>query len=156
MRTRYVLVAIVLLTALLAALHFATRISRAQPSDAATEVSNDPASNQALTEHGRYIVHHVAMCIYCHTPRSNEGVLDPEQLLQGAPMPVESPFAGHRWAFQAPKLAGLPGGWSEEQLTRFLQTGETITGRAPLPPMPPFRMTEHDAVAVAAYLKSLQ
>jgi mono/diheme cytochrome c family protein len=96
------------------------------------------------------------MCIQCHTPRSREGALDEEQLLKGAPIPLDSPFDGQRWAFQAPRLAGLPGGWSEEQLIRFLQTGETISGRAPLPPMPPFRMNDRDAAAVAAYLKSLR
>ena len=71
-------------------------------------------------------------------------------------MPIESPFAGQRWAFQAPKLAGLPGGYSDEELIRFLQTGETVSGRAPLSPMPPFRMNERDATSVAAYLKSLR
>jgi mono/diheme cytochrome c family protein len=113
-------------------------------------------SQQLEVEQGQYIVHHVAMCIQCHTPRSREGALDEEQLLQGAPIPLDSPFDGQRWAFQAPRLAGLPGGWSEEQLVRFLQTGETISGRAPLPPMPPFRMNDRDAAAVAAYLKSLR
>jgi mono/diheme cytochrome c family protein len=117
---------------------------------------NDTDSRQAEYKQGQYIVHQVAMCIQCHTPRSREGALDEEQLLQGAPIPLDSPFEGRRWAFQAPKLAGLPGGWSEEQLVRFLQTGETISGRAPLPPMPPFRMNERDAAAVAVYLKSLR
>jgi hypothetical protein len=95
------------------------------------------------------------MCIYCHTPRSEEGVLDRQQLLQGATMPVASPFRGKTWAFQAPGIAGLPGGWSEEDLATFLQSGVTPTGRRPLPPMPPFRFNAEDAAAVAAYLKSL-
>ena len=148
MRRRVAVSAFVLASSLVA-INVAKHGTHAQPSDAST-------AQQAIVEHGQYIVHHVAMCIYCHSPRSEEGVLDREQLLQGAPMPVESPFKGQRWAFRAPKLAGLPGGWSEEDLIRFLQTGETTTGRAPLPPMPPFRMTERDATAVAAYLKSLQ
>ena len=155
MRTRAVLLA-VLLTPILAALHAATRISNAQPGGVNEAAQNGGGSQQAAIKHGEYIVHHVAMCIYCHTPHNDDGALDREQLLQGAPVPVDSPFEGQRWAFQAPKLAGLPGGWSEEQLIRFLQTGETITGRAPLPPMPPFRMTKRDAAAVVAYLQSLQ
>jgi mono/diheme cytochrome c family protein len=117
---------------------------------------NGADSQEASIEHGRYIVHQVAMCIQCHTPRDKEGALDMEQQLQGAPIPVESPFEGQRWAFQAPRLAGLPGGWSEEELIHFLQTGETISGRAALPPMPPFRMNPRDAAAVTAYLKSLR
>jgi mono/diheme cytochrome c family protein len=142
------LVLIIVAAIIAAAFCGATRQLRGQPG------TSD--SQQAEVEHGQYIVHHVAMCIQCHTPRNKEGVLDGEQLLQGAPIPVDSPFAGQRWAFQAPRLAALPGGWSEEQLIRFLQTGETISGRQPLPPMPPFRMSERDAAAVAAYLKSLQ
>jgi mono/diheme cytochrome c family protein len=95
------------------------------------------------------------MCIYCHTPKDEEGQLDDQQLLQGAPMPVESPFPRVKWAFQAPKIAALPGGWTEDDTARFLQTGVTPTGRTPQPPMPPFRMNDEDARAVAAYLASL-
>ena len=147
MRTHIVVLTLVAAT-IAAAFCGATRPLRGQPG------TSD--SQHADVEHGQYIVHHVAMCIHCHTSRNKEGVLDGERLLQGAPIPVDSPFEGQRWAFQAPRLAGLPGGWSEEQLIRFLQTGETISGRTPLPPMPPFRMTKGDAAAVAAYLKSLQ
>jgi mono/diheme cytochrome c family protein len=148
MHTRVIMAGVVLLLGV-AIFAVANRDSQAQPNDAA-------AVDRSLAEHGQYLVHHVAMCIYCHTPRSADGVLDREQLLQGAPMPVETPFEGRRWAFQAPKLAGLPGGYSEDDLIKFLQTGRTPTGRSPLPPMPPFRMNERDAAAVAAYLQSRQ
>jgi mono/diheme cytochrome c family protein len=110
---------------------------------------------QAPIERGQYLVHHVAMCIYCHTPRSEDGLIDQQRLLQGAPMPIASPFPRQQWAFQAPKIAGLPGGWTEGDMVKFLQTGANSTGRQPKPPMPPFRLTQEDAAAVAAYLKSL-
>ena len=129
--------------------------SRGQNDNAPAATQNDHSAQQGDTERGRYIVHHVAMCIYCHTPRDDRGTPDEHQLLHGAPMPVESPFPGQKWAFMAPKIAGLPGGWSEKEMTRFLQTGDTPTGHKPLPPMPPFRFHEDDARAVAAYLKSL-
>jgi cytochrome c len=145
MHTRAAVLAM-LIVVVIAVLH-ASSHTRAQPGDADAQ--------RVAIDHGEYIVKHVAMCIYCHTPHNEDGTLNQEQLLQGAPMPVESPFDGQRWAFQAPKLSGLPGGWNEVELIRFLQTGETISGRAPLPPMPPFRMTERDASAVTAYLKSL-
>jgi mono/diheme cytochrome c family protein len=109
---------------------------------------------QSSLERGEYIAHHVAMCIYCHTPRDDEGVPDMRQLLRGAPMPIDSPFPRQTWAFQAPKIAGLPGGWTEDDIVRFLQTGVSPTGYRPRPPMPPFRMNEVDARAVAAYLRS--
>jgi mono/diheme cytochrome c family protein len=129
---------------------------RAQPNENPIRTDgNLNTSQQSAIERGAYIVHHVAMCVYCHTPKDADGELDEQQLLHGAPMPVESPFPRVKWAFQAPKIAGLPGGWTEDDLARFLQTGVTPTGRTPQPPMPPFRMNEEDGRAVAAYLKSL-
>jgi hypothetical protein len=122
----------------------------------ADPAGNAPQVQQTLAERGQYLVHQVAMCIYCHTPRSEDGVIDVQRLLQGAPMPVASPFPRQQWAFQAPKIAGLPGGWTEADMVKFLQTGESPTGRRPQPPMPPFRFNAEDAQAVAAYLKSFE
>ena len=127
-----------------------------EESGPAIDASEQPPAQQSSAQRGRYIVHHVAMCIYCHTPRSEDGVPDEQRLLQGAPIPVASPFPRQKWAFQAPKITGLPGGWTEADMVKFLQTGESPTGRQPQPPMPPFRFTEQDAQAVAAYLKSLE
>jgi mono/diheme cytochrome c family protein len=132
-------------------------ISHAQDDQGLSSAAGDaPPDQPSLAERGKYIVHHVAMCIYCHTPRNEEGVLDQQQLLQGAPMPIGSPFPQQQWAFQAPKIAGLPGGWTAEDMAKFLQTGETPTGHQPQPPMPPFRFNDEDAKAVAAYLVSLK
>ena len=82
--------------------------------------------------------------------------LDERALLRGAPIPVESPLAGQKWAFTAPPIAGLPGGWSEADMVRLLTTGVDLNGYTPQPPMPPFRMNDDDARAVAAYLASLE
>jgi mono/diheme cytochrome c family protein len=105
---------------------------------------------------GEYLVKQVAMCVQCHSPRNDRGDLDGERIFQGAPIPVKSPWTRQEWAPQAPSLAGLPGGWNEEQLANFLQTGKDINSRGPRPPMPPFRMNREDALSVAAYLKSLR
>jgi mono/diheme cytochrome c family protein len=129
--------------------------SRAQPNGADATAENKTRDEKSSVERGTYIVHHVAMCVYCHTPKDADGKLDDAQLLAGAPIPVESPFPRMKWAFQAPKIAGLPGGWTEDDMVRFLQAGVTPTGRTPQPPMPPFRLNEEDAHAVTAYLKSL-
>jgi mono/diheme cytochrome c family protein len=132
------------------------RTVRAQPNENPMRTEgNLNASQHSAVDRGMYIVHHVAMCVYCHTPKDADGELDQQQLLEGAPIPVESPYPRVKWAFQAPKIASLPGGWTEDDLVRFLQTGVTPTGRTPQPPMPPFRMNDEDAQAVAAYLKSL-
>ena len=106
-------------------------------------------------KHGEYLVHHVAMCVQCHSPRLKDGELDRQRLLRGAQVPVSSPYKSQQWAFRAPSLRGLPGGWTEAQLAKFLQSGQPPTAHPVLPPMPPFRLDRYDAESVAAYLKSL-
>jgi mono/diheme cytochrome c family protein len=113
-----------------------------------------PMSPAEQLQRGQYLVEHVAMCVQCHTPRNAQGELDRTRLLQGAPIPVPAPFPMSQWAFEAPKIAGLPG-WMAEDAERLLQTGRSVRGYVPRPPMPPFRMTREDAAAVVAYLKSL-
>lgn len=104
---------------------------------------------------GKYIAHHVAMCVECHSPRDENGKLIESKLFKGAPMPVAAPpYPGIDWAFQAPDIAGLVGYDDEAKL---LMTGIVPrTGKAPRRPMPSFQMTQEDAEAVVAYLKSLR
>ncbi len=104
---------------------------------------------------GRYVVHHVAMCVQCHTPRDADGNLDNGRLLKGAPIPVRSPFPNQTWAFAAPAVAGLPG-WTTEDAVSLLTTGRRLNGTTPRRPMPPFRLAREDAEAVIAYLHSLR
>lgn len=123
---------------------------------AARSDSQAPAAGQTAAERGEYLVKSVAMCVECHSPRDQRGELIQSQLLQGAPMPARWDGSPRPWAYVAPKLAGLPSGFTEESFVRFLQTGERTGGHVPRPPMPPYRMSEEDARAVAAYLKSLR
>ena len=110
-----------------------------------------PASQ---VERGRYLVHHVAMCVQCHSPRDRHGVLQQDRLLRGASVPVESPFLGPRWAFNAPNIVRAPG-YDRNAFVRLLTTGIANQGQPPRAPMPPFRMTRDDAEAVWEYLRSL-
>lgn len=112
------------------------------------------AERQATVEHGRYLVHNVAMCVHCHTPRDSEGKLIEDKLLQGARIPVAPPD-DDAWASYSPNIAGLPGGWHAKDLEAFLRDGETPFGGEARRPMPPFRFNQRDAAAVAAYLASL-
>ena len=104
---------------------------------------------------GEYLVNNVAMCVQCHTPRDERGELERSKLLQGAPVPVVSPYPNDQWAFTAPRIAGLAP-WTKEQLVTLLTTGARATGERPKPPIPPFRMTREDTEAVVAYLRSLR
>ena len=112
------------------------------------------AGLEGLVARGNYLVHDVAMCVQCHTPRHANGELDRTRLLKGAPVPVPSPFPTQPWAFTAPAIAGLPGFSDEDEIT-LLTTGRRLGSAAPKPPMPPFRLTREDAEAVVAYLRSL-
>ena len=114
-----------------------------------------PAGGDALVEHGRYLVHQVALCVQCHSPRDESGRLLETRLLSGAPIPVASPFSGQPWAYQAPNIRGMVG-YTEEEGIRLLTEGITRGGTPPRPPMQPFHLSRDDARAVVAYLKSLR
>ena len=113
------------------------------------------AAPEGQVARGAYLVNNVAMCVQCHTPRDASGDLERTRLLEGAPMPVPSPFSSQKWAFRAPAIAGLPG-WNTEDVVSLLTTGRRLNGYMPNPPMPPFRMSREDAEAVVAYLHSLR
>jgi mono/diheme cytochrome c family protein len=111
-------------------------------------------NSQAQIERGRYLVNNVAKCIECHTPRDEEGRIDRHRLLEGAPIPVSSPFSNRQWAFRAPAIAGLPG-WSRREAVYLLMHGRREGGQVPRGPMPQFGMSREDAEAVVSYLLSL-
>jgi hypothetical protein len=106
-------------------------------------------------ERGRYIVENVAMCGECHSPRDAQGNLIPGQRFHGGPIPVAPPWI-NAWANRAPRIAGLPG-YTDELAVRLLTQGAISRKGTQLRlPMPRFHMDEKDALAVAAYLRSIQ
>jgi mono/diheme cytochrome c family protein len=111
-------------------------------------------SRQDLIARGRYLTHDVAMCVQCHTPRDERGLLIQSQLFRGAPVPVKSPFPGQEWAVSAPNIARLTG-FTDQQEIELLTEGKAHDRPAPKPPMPPFRFQREDAEAIVAYLRSL-
>jgi mono/diheme cytochrome c family protein len=119
--------------------------------------SVDPPPDMASTvAHGRYIVERVSMCFECHTPRDEDGTLQRDHWLFGAPIPAVAPaFQGTDWAIRAPRIAGMPG-YTEAEGVRLLTRGIDRTGKPLRLPMPPFRFSESDARAVVAYLKALE
>lgn len=120
-------------------------------------IEPEPGLSQAdpPTARGEYLVHHVAMCVQCHSPRDAKGELISLRLLSGANIPIASPYRNQPWASFAPKIAGLPG-WVEEDFITLLMTGSRPTGETPRRPMPPFRTSREDAEAIASYLKSVR
>jgi mono/diheme cytochrome c family protein len=110
-------------------------------------------AGQALIDRGDYLVNGVVLCGDCHTPRDQAMALDETRELQGGQLPPSGP--PEVFATYAPPLAGGPTGFTEEQFISFLQTGVRPNGSHARPPMPPYRLNEEDARAVAAYIGSL-
>jgi mono/diheme cytochrome c family protein len=115
-----------------------------------------PATTTRVTgdaARGDYLVHSVAMCVQCHSPRDERGRIIVEQEFTGAPMPVRGPSWHPDFPYRAPALKGLPG-FTDEQIVMLLTEGHAGDRPSPRPPMPPFRMNRADAEAVVAYLRS--
>ena len=105
---------------------------------------------------GKYLVEGVAMCGQCHTPRDSEGNLDRSKWLQGAPVPWAPANAGAMgWPMLAPRIGGNPPA-SDADMVKLLTTGVWTNGKSLKFPMMPFRMSEADAKAVVAYLKTVK
>lgn len=114
--------------------------------------------NQAIRgniDHGRYLVHEVAMCPQCHTPRDEQGNLIESRMFDGGPLPVRPPWADN-WAILAPRNKGLPG-YDDAAAMRLLTEGAIgRDGKQLKPPMPRYHMTKQDAADVIAYMRSLR
>jgi len=104
---------------------------------------------------GKYLAHHVAQCVQCHTPRNQQGGLNHSRLFRGASIPVRGPASAKPWAAESASLAGL-GNYDEAFIRHLLMRGARPNGTHPKAPMPAFRLNEQDANAVIAYLKSLE
>lgn len=113
----------------------------------------DPAINR-----GEYLVR-VGGCTDCHTPGHFMGHPDQARFLGGSDVGFGIPGVG---VFVGPNLTpdkatGL-GTWTNAQIATAITTGERPDGRM-LAPVMPWRglsvLTKNDALAIAAYLKSL-
>ena len=126
---------------------------RARPVAAAPQATTQ-SGVAAVVARGEYLANRVAMCVQCHSPRDASGALRMSEKFRGGAIPFKSPWPDSEWAYHAPSLAGLPG-FTDEQIVALLSSGRA-TGRAtPRSPMPAFRMSQDDAAAIAAYLRSL-
>jgi mono/diheme cytochrome c family protein len=113
---------------------------------------------ETAVERGKYLVA-IMDCTGCHTTGALAGQPDPAMFLAGSTIGFEVPGYG---VFYPPNLTpdaktGL-GAWSEQQIVDAIRTGVRPDGRglAPIMPWPSYAaLTDDDAEAVAAYLKSL-
>lgn len=119
------------------------------------------AAHAAAAEPGRgaYLAK-IMDCGGCHTGGALVGQPDPELWLAGSEVGFAIPGLG---VFYPPNLTPDPetglGKWSEADIVRAVRTGQHPDGRELAPAMP-WRsyaaLTDEDAAALAAYLKSLK
>jgi len=116
-----------------------------------TSTVGDPAG---LVERGEYIVRNVSVCGHCHSsdPRNSDG-------------PLSGGRAFSNWRLGTIRASNLTpdagtglGRWSEAEIVRAVRNGQDREGDL-LAPIMPYEwlsaMGDRDALAVAAYLKSL-
>ena len=107
---------------------------------------------------GEYLVA-IAACADCHTPGALLGKPEMDKLYSGGSVGLQIPELG---TFFPPNLTpdndtGL-GKWSEEEIVKAVRTGVRPNGSQIAPVMPVnwyAKLTDEDAHAIAAYLKSL-
>lgn len=116
-------------------------------------------ANPALVKRGEYLVA-LAGCGDCHTPGHFFGKPDKARLLGGSEVGFEIPGLGYFYGSNlTPDAATGLGKWTEAQIITAMRKGERPDGRllAPVMPVQNFAaMTDEDARAIVAYLKSLK
>lgn len=127
---------------------------KAQPKSAGA-AQTQPAPQQSAIARGKYLIEQVAKCGECHTPRDSDGNLDASRWLNGATIWIRPVHHMNNWAEWAPKLAGLPS-FTDEQAEDVLEKGIGPNGAPIRPPMHIYHMDHADAMAIVAYLRSLQ
>jgi mono/diheme cytochrome c family protein len=115
-------------------------------------------SHDATVARGKYLAESVSMCQDCHTPKTESGELDKSKWLKGATLNTAPLQPIPKWHKTSPDLTSsgrLFKRWGVEGLVKFLETGNGPTGHPADPPMPAYRLSHEDAVAVVEYLKTL-
>jgi mono/diheme cytochrome c family protein len=97
-------------------------------------------------------------CVDCHTPGTFYGAPDTTRYLSGSELGWEGPWGVTFPRNLTPDTETGIGSWSEDQIMNAVRTGIRPDGTMLLPPMPwpaYSHMSDDDAHALVAYLKSL-
>jgi len=122
-----------------------------------TQQSSTATANVDPVVRGRYLVT-IMSCNDCHTPGYFYGAPDTTRRLSGSDIGWIGPWGVVHARNLTPDSTGI-GSWSKEQIVTALRTGNTPSGAQLAPIMPWMNysniLDENDAMAIAAYLKSL-
>lgn len=116
------------------------------------------SGQDAAIARGKYLVGEVAKCNECHTAKAANGESDKTKWLKGATLDFKPVGDIPKWHATTPDITStsrLWERWGMDGMVKFLETGKNPRGGAADPPMPAYQMNHEDAVAIAAYLKSL-
>ena len=97
-------------------------------------------------------------CNDCHTPGTFYGAPDFSRKLSGSELGWVGPWGTSYARNLTPDPETGIGSWSEDDIVKTIRTGQRADGTPVLPPMPwPMytNLSDDDAYAIAAYLKSL-
>ena len=125
----------------------------------ATSVQKTPApmTQAQKLECGLYLTT-ICACNDCHTPGTFYGAPDYDRRLAGSELGWVGPWGTTYARNLTPDPETGLGSWSEDDIVKTIRTGQRADGTEVLPPMPwPMYsgLSDEDAYAVAAYLKSL-
>jgi mono/diheme cytochrome c family protein len=115
-------------------------------------------ADEAQIQRGKYLVQ-ISGCSDCHTPGGMLGQPDMARYLGGSDVGFAIPGVGiYLGQNLTPDQDTGLGGWSDDQIVAALRTGKRPDGRtlSEIMPFPSFaHLTDQDAAAIAAFLKSL-
>ena len=114
-------------------------------------------STAAKVKRGEYLATIIG-CNDCHTPGVLFGAPDFSRKLAGSELGWKGPWGISYARNLTPDLETGIGKWSEAEIVKTIRTGQRPDGTVLLPPMPyqDFAiLTDADAYAIAAYLKSI-
>lgn len=124
---------------------------------ATTRQDTTSAAKQDPVARGRYLVA-IMGCRDCHTPGTFYGAPDSTRALSGSELGWVGPWGVVSARNITPDSATGIGTWTSEQIVHALRTGNTPDGSqlAPIMPWMDFaHLEQDDAMAIAAYLKSI-
>ena len=142
---------LVIVAGVAANLMMASCTATKQENTATAAVDHDPVAR------GRYLTT-IMSCNDCHTPGYFYGAPDTMRRLSGSDVGWAGPWGVVHARNLTPDSATGIGTWTKEQIVHALRTGNTPDGSQLAPIMPWMSFTnldENDAMAIAAYLKSL-
>jgi len=113
------------------------------------------SSDPQVIERGRYIAYGPAHCVNCHTPESQNAVIQAggTPLLTGG-RAFRGPFGAVYTANLTPDRETGIGRYTDRELARVLRHGVLPDGRAALPFMEMQNLSEDDLTALISFLRS--